>query len=102
MQSSEESAGEVENVIGDVVESVKTGVRDLSKFPACMNDEDCTKVPKEGGEYKCFQYMCYPWSTTPKPFRSCRRKSDCLSLQEHEGGDGSDGDCYRKLTNIAN
>ena len=29
------------------------------------------------------------------PFRSCKRRSDCDELGEEEGGDGSDGDCYR-------
>ena len=32
-------------------------LRNITIFPACISDHDCTE---EG--YKCFQYMCYPWS----------------------------------------
>lgn len=31
-------------------------LRNITIFPACISDHDCTE---EG--YKCFQYMCYPW-----------------------------------------
>ena len=100
----EESSGGYgkESEDGEVAEeeNVNSGVRDISKFPACMNDNDC-ELLKEA-DYKCFQYMCYPWNTTAivRPFRSCRRRSDCLNLREEEGGDGEDGDCFRKIRQI--
>ena len=45
--------------------------------------------------YRCFQYMCYPWSKGSSTFRSCKRRSDCQGLEEEEAGNGEDGDCYR-------
>lgn len=66
-------------------------LRNITTFPACISDTDCQP------DFKCFQYMCFPWSShrIHSPFRSCKRRSDCQLLGEEEGGDGGDGDCYR-------
>ena len=72
--------------------------RDIAEFPVCVTDDDCEEITKEEGtDYRCFQYMCYPWGhdVMDRKFRSCKRRSDCQSLLEDEGGDGEDGDCYR-------
>ena len=72
--------------------------RDILEFPVCVTDDDCEKISAETDEnFRCFQYMCYPWSRGEGggPFRSCKRRSDCRDLNQEEGGDGSDGDCYR-------
>merc|ERR1711962_323257 len=71
------------------------GLRDLTKFPACVTDQDC----KAEDGYKCFQYMCYPWNRSSREhkgaFRSCSKSSDCNALEPEEGGDGKNADCYR-------
>ena len=71
--------------------------RHVDIFPPCIADEDCIHLSNNKKEdYKCFQYMCYPWKASEKgSFRSCKKSSDCKSLLIEEGGDGSDGDCYR-------
>jgi len=73
-------------------------MRDVSRYPACVVDEDCMTVTQERGEdYKCFQYMCYPWNSVRNEgaFRTCKKRSDCEKLLQDEGGDGGNGDCYR-------
>ena len=46
------------------------GYRNLSLYPACVTDQDCGVVAAEREEdYRCFQYMCYPWAATQGPFR---------------------------------
>ena len=73
-----------------------TLVRDPSRYPACWDDSDCAQVSSEKGqEHKCYQYMCYPWHSREEPFRKCRRNRDCLELSEAEGGDGTNGKCYK-------
>ena len=72
--------------------------RDILEFPVCVTDEDCEEISMDSGsDYRCFQYMCYPWGRGVEggPFRSCKKRSDCHGLVEEEGGDGMDGDCYR-------
>ena len=70
--------------------------RNITAHPACVNDGDCAVLSSGRGEdYRCFQYMCYPWRTTDTAFRHCRRTSDCRRLQEAEGGLGEDGACWR-------
>ena len=57
-------------------------VRDPAMFPACVTDEDCHSTGNE--DFKCFQYMCYPWARTdwkkPPPFRSCKKRSHSQRL----------------------
>ena len=38
-------------------------LRNITIFPACIADDDCHKYfsADKVQEYKCFQYMCYPW-----------------------------------------
>ena len=75
-----------------------TSIRDIERFPVCVTDEDCDDMSdKKHVNYKCFQYMCFPWQSSieAKPFRSCKRRSDCKGLSATEGGVGGDGDCYR-------
>ena len=75
-----------------------TAMRDVSEYPACVTDEDCLTVSEERQEdYKCFQYMCYPWKRGKRDgaFRTCKRRSDCQHLLLEEGGNEEDGDCYR-------
>ena len=75
-----------------------TSIRDIDRFPVCVTDEDCDDISdKKHVSYKCFQYMCFPWnsSSETKPFRRCKRRSDCKGLSAAEGGVGGDGDCYR-------
>ena len=75
-----------------------TSIRDIERFPVCVTDEDCDDISdKKHVSYKCFQYMCFPWKSPSeaKPFRSCKRRSDCKGLSAAEGGVGRDGDCYR-------
>ena len=64
--------------------------RDIAEFGVCVTDEDCAVVTKErGADYRCFQYMCYPWGSGvgggQAVFRSCKRRSDCQELGEEEG-----------------
>ena len=73
-------------------------MRNVSKYPACVVDDDCMAVTQErGDDYKCFQYMCYPWNSVQKKgaFRTCKKRSHCKKLIIDEGGDGGDVDCYR-------
>ena len=73
-------------------------LRDPKVFPVCVTDEDCEKMTSlHGFDYKCFQYMCYPWNMQgdKAPFRSCKRRSDCVGLTKQEGGNGEDGECFR-------
>lgn len=85
---------------GAGVES-STAMRDVSAYPACVTDEDCLDVSEQKQEdFKCFQYMCYPWNSREEhqregAFRTCKRRSDCQHLLQEEGGEGDDGDCYR-------
>merc|ERR1719420_2187860 len=54
--------------------------RDLAKFPACIEDDDCEKVSEQQeADFKCFQYMCFPWDnqTLANGFQSCRKSKDC-------------------------
>lgn len=79
-------------------EGAVKSVRNITKFPVCINDEDCGKISSQKGEdYRCFQYMCYPWNNSreERPFRSCQKNRDCLNLPEANGGDGNNGKCYR-------
>ena len=70
--------------------------RDIAMFPACIDDSDCGHVSRgQGRDYRCFQYMCYPWGAGAGPFRSCKRDSDCVELSEEEGGTGEDGACFK-------
>ena len=67
--------------------------RDIAEFGVCVTDEDCAVVTRErGADYRCFQYMCYPWGSGvgggQAVFRSCKRRSECQELREEEGGDG--------------
>ena len=72
------------------------GTRDLSVFPPCLTDSDCSPVSEaRAADYKCFQYMCFPWAKAGGSWRSCVRDSECGGLAEKEGGDGGQGDCYR-------
>ena len=49
--------------------------RDPALYPACVNDEDCAAVTSaRGTPHRCFQYMCYPWTTEAGPLRPCRRR----------------------------
>ena len=45
-------------------------LRNITAFPACVSDSDCQN------DFKCFQYMCYPWNQKKQqgPFRSCKRR----------------------------
>ena len=72
-------------------------LRNITIFPACIADDDCHKYfsADKVQDYKCFQYMCYPWQSSDGPFRRCKRNSDCTLLSESEGGDGSDGGCFK-------
>ena len=82
----------------DVEIATEVSLRDPSVFPVCVTDDDCETMAEELGlDYKCFQYMCYPWNKggDEAPFRSCKRRSDCTQLTLEEGGDGEDGDCFR-------
>ena len=75
-----------------------SSLRDPTVFPVCVTDEDCVDMTRQhGADYKCFQYMCYPWNKGGEeaPFRSCKRRSDCSQLTQEEGGNGDDGDCFR-------
>jgi len=75
----------------------ESSLRDLNKFPACVTDEDCELIEdNENSEYRCFQYMCYPWAKKG-PFRSCQRKHDCKDLTPEEGANGERVDCFRHL-----
>ena len=77
-------------------ELVMEPYRNITDFPVCVTDDDCEQVSAEAGmNYRCFQYMCYPWSKGSSTFRSCKRRSDCQGLEEEEAGNGEDGDCYR-------
>merc|ERR1711892_1172662 len=82
----------------DIEIAQDVSLRDPKVFPVCVTDEDCDGMTNEhGDDYKCFQYMCYPWNKKGEgaPFRGCKRRSDCSGLTEEEGGDGEDGDCFR-------
>ena len=71
---------------------------DLARFPACVTDPDCAAVSgRQAADYKCFQYMCFPWAdqSLGRPYRACKRRSDCEGLLGEEGGDGGPGECYR-------
>ena len=39
-------------------------LRNISAFPVCIADNDCQD------DFKCFQYMCYPWNRC----RECSHK----------------------------
>ena len=70
--------------------------RNISSYPVCVTDDDCADISQASrSDYRCFQYMCYPWESTEGLFRPCKRRSDCSDLPAEEGGDGEDGDCYR-------
>ena len=77
--------------------SGKSRPRNMTAHPACVNDEDCAGLSEARAEdYRCFQYMCYPWRREDSAsFRHCRRTSDCRGLEEEEGGLGEDGTCWR-------
>jgi len=66
----------------------RTSLRNLDSYPACLEDTDCS----QGNA--CFQYMCYPW-TTSTGFRWCDKDSDCKKLSVKEEGNGKDGRCFR-------
>jgi hypothetical protein len=79
-------------------DSCYTRLRDPAVLPACVTDSDCLAVSAaRGQDYKCFQYMCFPWRRPELAggFRPCKRRSDCGALGAAEGGDGGAGDCYR-------
>lgn len=65
-----------------------TGLRNLSLFPVCVRDQDCTK------DRACFQYMCLPWQSSTG-FRWCSDHSDCTDLTRREGGTGKNGHCFK-------
>ena len=74
----------------------RTSGRNTTVFPPCVNDADCQETSDSRGEdYRCFQYMCYPWRRRDTGFRPCRKTSDCLELAKEEGGTGEDGGCWR-------
>ena len=86
----------VEGYMAIWVQSGRVGGRNTTVFPACVNDADCGPVSSSRGEeYRCFQYMCYPWRRRDTGFRPCRRSSDCVRLEREEGGTGEDGTCWR-------
>ena len=99
-----------------VVVATSDQMRDLDRYPACVVDQDCEVVTEQRKEeYKCFQYMCYPWNSDKHrgAFRTCKKRSDCAGLLPRVGGgeegiggeDGDeeggnsgdvvDGECYR-------
>jgi len=67
-------------------------MRNLDDYPVCLIDEDCHEVgDKKGKEYRCFQYMCYPWQEEEEEdFMKCQVKEDCKGMRT-----GEDGDCFR-------
>lgn len=70
---------------------VQPTMRDLVRYPVCVVDQDCMVVTEQRKEeYKCFQYMCYPWKSQQNKgaFRTCKKRSDCTKLLVGEGGDG--------------
>jgi len=80
------------------VQGLDQGTDDTERFPVCMTDKDCEDFSdRVGTEYKCFQYRCFPWKdpVMQGSFRSCARPEDCSQLEVEEGGDGSDGKCFR-------
>ena len=65
--------------------------RDLTTFPACMTDSDCLAVSEEtAADYKCFQYMCFPWNSTELQgsLTPCTKPSQC-------GAVGQGASCFR-------
>jgi len=65
-----------------------SSLRNISLYPPCAYDEDCVS------DHKCMQYMCYPWKTSTG-FRWCSKDDDCENLPVTDGGDGSNGLCFR-------
>jgi len=61
--------------------------RNMTLFPPCMEDDDCKSISAEkGSDFKCFQYMCFPWNDDhlTEEFKTCRTE-DC----------GEDEGCWR-------
>lgn len=66
----------------------KDSGRDLETFPVCLTDSDCSDISsRESEDFRCFQYMCFPWKSKAfdLPFNRCQRRSECLETE----------DCYR-------
>ena len=48
----------------------RTSIRNVTLYPPCWSDEDCTQISEVTDmDYKCLQYMCYPWQAKDGPFR---------------------------------
>ena len=56
-------------------------------FAACIDDSDCEK---QGQDYACFQYLCYPWKDDSKLLKSDQKKT-CKSNDHCDPGQ----ECYR-------
>ena len=70
-------------------------LRNLADYPVCLIDTDCQGIAElKGQDYRCFQYMCYPWEHGEEEgdFRKCQVKDDCKGMGE---GEMEDGDCFR-------
>lgn len=95
-EETEEESSEQEASIEESVEeeeepdpiSTRPIVRNINDYPVCVVDEDCGEISqRKGVNYRCFQYMCYPWDSRELggSFTSCKRRADC--------GEGED--CFR-------
>ena len=89
--------GQTQGAVVGAAAGAKQSVLDPAQYPVCVCDSDCEDISNNKQEqYACFQYYCYPASTSAShPLRPCKKKSDCKRLSAKEGGDGSDGDCFR-------
>ena len=74
----EETFPEEEGDPPEAEPAAPSSMRNLSQFPVCVTDTDCEAVSEsEARDYKCFQYMCYPWAARGEskgPFRTCKRR----------------------------
>lgn len=66
-------------------------MRNLKLYPVCVSDKDCEIVSKTFREdYRCFQYMCYPWrwpwKAAERPFRKCHGDKDCTKIATNGPG----------------
>lgn len=74
--------------VGLLCISLVEGLRDIGLFPVCMTDKDCILVSNTqtrqnmAPDYRCFQYMCYPWNwpwKEQRPFRKCKGNIECTA-----------------------
>ena len=80
------------------VEGSEESAEYVAQFPVCVADDDCRDISEQAdGDYRCFQYRCFPWNDQELQgkFKSCKKRSDCVQLGVVEGGDGGDGECFR-------